>query len=282
MCAALPVSADWKRDYDRGRKALEAKQWAEAEASFRSALREDGVPNDKKRFEGMRFDVYIPHYYAGLAAYRQGDCDRAMEYWGHEATKTVLGKLPKLQAELNSGLGDCQTRLAAAAKPEESPTATVAANVPPPSTPVPTESAPAGTAVAPEIKPTAAPTTVASLPPKPEPAKPAVQAPPTPNAAPAAVAPPPQLVSTLDAYIAGRYNDVVRVDPASIGDTRARAHVLMLRAASRFTLAQLAGDEAALEDARRDVRAARAAQGALAPDQVLFSPKFRDFYQRTR
>jgi hypothetical protein len=59
--------------------------------------------------------------------------------------------------------------------------------------------------------------------------------------------------------------------------------VHLLRAAAAFTLAQSNGDgDAALEAVRREVRAARAAQGNLSPDPVLFSPRFRSFWQQTR
>lgn len=291
IALALPAQADWKRDYDRGRKALEDKQWSEAESSFRAALKDDGTPSERKRFEGMRFDVYVPHYYAGLAAYRQGACDRALEYWGHGATNAVLGKLPNLQAEQRSGLGECQTRLAAAQPPPAADSA-VAANVPntgATTAPSADASKPTAASDAPQSSPptTAAvnqptsPTTVAVAPPKPEIAKPT---PPPTQPAPtqAAAKAPGILVNALDLYVSGRYTELLRIDPATL-DARARAHVLLLRAAARYTLAELAGaDTAGFEEARRDVRLARAAQSSLSPEQVLFSPKFREFYQRTR
>jgi hypothetical protein len=76
---------------------------------------------------------------------------------------------------------------------------------------------------------------------------------------------------------------VIQLDPSSLSDGRARAQAHLLRAAARFTLAQLGeGDAAALDLARRDVRAARAANAALTPDEVLFSPRFRNFWRDSR
>ena len=47
------AQADWKKDYDRGLKAIEQGQWAEAEAAFRAALADDPEPNARKRFQGV-------------------------------------------------------------------------------------------------------------------------------------------------------------------------------------------------------------------------------------
>ena len=57
----------------------------------------------------------------------------------------------------------------------------------------------------------------------------------------------------------------------------------MLRAAARHSQAELAGgDPAQYEQARSDVRAAKAANASLTPDAALFPPRFRAFWQQTR
>src|SRR5687768_6389543 len=80
------VRADWKKDYDRGLKAIEDGQWAEAEAAFRAALADDPEPNARKRFQGVVMKPYVPHHYAGVAAWRAGDCAAALDYWRHGPT----------------------------------------------------------------------------------------------------------------------------------------------------------------------------------------------------
>jgi hypothetical protein len=54
-----------------------------------------------------------------------------------------------------------------------------------------------------------------------------------------------------------------------------------VRAASKFTLGKLDGDEQLLAAARNDAKAAREIDGGT-PDASLFSPAFRAFYQENR
>lgn len=276
LLAAAPAQADWKKDYDRGLKAVESGQWAEAESAFRAALAEDPQPNARKRFQGVVLKLYVPHYYAGLAAYRRGNCSDAMALWQHGPTNAVLATQDELLATKRKGEADCTQKLAAAAKPA----APVAATTTPTETPKPT----AGTTTTqPSTPPVTPPKTPASTPMAPvaQVPKPAAPKPEAPAATPAAA--PAPLVTAVEAYLAGRYATVTQFDPAALADGRARAQGFLLRAASRYTLAQLAeGDAAQLEQARRDVRAARSANAALTPDEAAFSPRFRAFWRETR
>ena len=289
LLASGSAAADWKREYDRGLKAIDDGNWSEAEARFAQALREDGTPAERKRFEGVRFNHYVPHYFAGLAAFRAGNCAKAVEYWSHAPTDAVLGKLSELRAEQQRGLATCRTRLAQAAPPPATPATTTA-----PASTTPASSTASTTRPPSTSTPTAPATStpqrpVASTPP---PATPPVATtrPPASTTAPATTTQPaaggtaPALLrSTVEAYLAGRYADVQRVDTSAAADSRARAQLHLLRAAAAFTLANVNGDgDAALEAARREVRAARAVQGNLSPDPVLFSPRFRSFWQQTR
>src|SRR5688572_23767186 len=97
------AQADWKKDYDRGLKAIEDGKWAEAEAAFRAALAEDPAPNARKRFQGVVMKPYVPHHYAGVAAWRRGDCAAALDYWSHGPTKAVVATQAELQATKNKG-----------------------------------------------------------------------------------------------------------------------------------------------------------------------------------
>ena len=125
--------------------------------------------------------------------------------------------------------------------------------------------------------PTQPPATTPAKPPEPATTKPV--APPSPAAGPA----PAALVQNVQSFLEGRYAAVAASDPNGFGDARAKSHGLLLRAAARHTLAELAGGDARqLEQARADVRAARAANAALTPDEVLFSPRFRAFWSATR
>lgn len=272
---AVPLAhADWKKDYDRGLKAAEAGRWAEAESAFRAALSEDGSANARKRFQGVVVKVYVPHYYAGLAAYRQGNCSSALEYWSNAGSAAVVAGQSALSSVQARGIADCNQKLAAASKP--APPLTPVASTPPATAPATTPSTrppPTAVAIPPPIKPVA--TAPAAAPkPLPEPAKP-----PAPIGTPA----PPALVAAVESFLAGRYAAVVQLDPATLADGRSRAQAFLLRAAARYTLAELAdSDGKQLEQARQDVRAARVANSNLNPDETLFSPRFRAFWRLAR
>lgn len=273
--AAAPVAADWKNDYDRGLKAAEAGQWAEAQRLFASAAREEPEPAERKLFQGVVRKFYAPHYYAGLAAYRQNDCKAALEYWNHGPTNALLAAKADLKGEQSRGLADCNQKLAAASTPPPTPPTT------PPQTTGPTTSPPVATVPTPGKPPAQTPPdkpVAVAPPPQPVPAKPTPPAP-GPSATPA----PAALAGAVEAWVTGRYEAVAQLNPASLADARSKAQAFLLRAAARHTQAELAGGDArALEQARQDIRAARQANASLGPDEILFSPKFRAFWRATR
>jgi hypothetical protein len=274
QCGAREAKADWKKDYDLGLKAVEAGQWAEAERAFAAAIADDGTPNARKRFQGTIFKVYVPHYYAGLAAYRQGDCERALGYWRNAASNAVVAGQAELSGVQTRGIADCNQKLAATQPAATPPPAVATTPTTPPRTGTETPRPPAPTTRPVETRPVA---TAPAATPKPAPARPAQ----TP--APVAAAAPAALLGAVENYLAGRYAAVAQLDPASLPDGRSRAQAHLLRAASRFTLAQLGEDASTqLDQARRDVRAARAANASLVPDEAMFSPRFRAFWRDAR
>jgi hypothetical protein len=89
-------------------------------------------------------------------------------------------------------------------------------------------------------------------------------------------------VQAFESYLAGRYADAATIDPESLSGARARFHALLIRAASRYTQAQLDGNDELLAAARRDAAAARALDARTMPDAGAFSPRFRTFYAAAR
>ena len=270
------AQADWMRDYDRGLKALEGGDYSEAESKFRSAIRDKDEDTHRQRFQGTRFDSYMPHFYAGVAAFKQGRCEDALQYWSNARMQSVLAKeLPELRSQWQSYQQVCDTRLAATSKPatdtgstsKPATSSTTPTPAPPPKQPSSTGSSTASSSTASTSKPTSS---TSAPPPRPTPPK------------PSAAAAPALLQQAAELYFAGRYQELLRTEAQSVSDGRARAHALMLRAAAGFTLAEQNGDQRGMDDARRDVRAARAAQASLAPDRAAFSPKFIQFWSSTR
>lgn len=294
--ASTAARADYREEYASGLKAASDGKWAEVESRMRAAIAEEAAPQVQTRLYGQRFEPYVPAFFLGIAAARRGDCDDAVRLLTNAPTQVILrdsrakrrlGDYLPLAAK---GLADCETRLAGAANapatpappatPPTTPPATTPSNAPP-TAPVasntttrPAPSAPPSTSPSASNPPTQP---VASTTPAPPATRPAA-----PPAATASSAPAP-LTTALDDFLRGRYQQVAAADPAQLADRRARFHVLLLRAASRHTLALMQGDAGAalLTQAAADVRAAKALDGG-APDAALFSPRFRAFYGETR
>ena len=285
LACALPAHADWKRDYDRGLRAFEKQNWSDAEAAFRAALAEEATPDARKRFQGVRTAVYVPHYYAGVAAWRQGACDRAMQYWSNTASTAVVAGVSALDAEQERGTLDCRARIAAAAKTVP---ATTVSKPPPSSTTAPPSGSTTTPPVAARTAANAAPPTIPvqrpTTPPAFDPGPTATTRPPPAAAPPSiiATAVPAPLVEALDHYLAGRYDALLQLDPTRLADGRSRAQAHLLRAAARHRRAELDGSDTQLDDARRDIRAARAANASLLPDAAWFPPRFVAFWAATR
>lgn len=296
--------ADWMRDYDRGLKAIKEGNWAEAEASFRAAIRERDEPVAKQRFQGQRFEAYVPQHYAGFAAWKRGECSTAVEYWQTPGLEAALrgDKLAGADeriADRQRGLADCSQRLAKADPPASTPTqpastpppdaaastGTASAGRPPASTSTTTAASPGATsptapAPAPAVA-TAPPASKPAAPPASRPTAPATQPPREPLARAAALD--PAVGRAVDAYLAGRYAELDTIALPPTTAAASRAQVLLLRAAARFIADELDGGDAnALEAVRRDIRDARAAQAAITPDAAMFPPRFRGLWQQTR
>lgn len=261
LTLAMPAAADWMRDYQQGKKAFEDGDFAAAETAMNNALRQDNKASARRRFQGTTFAPYLPHFYAGMAAYRQGACDRALGLFQSPANLAVLGEVADLASQQDRALGDCQAKIAAAQTPKPvEPPVQVAIATPPKPTPVPPPQ----------------PTPVVKPPPVPTPT---VAAPVVAVGSPA----PALLASAVDAYLTGRYADIERSNPSALPSPRDRAQLLLFRAAARFLAAELSGGTTTtLDTARADIRAAKQVQPALQPDAALFSPRFRMFWRDTR
>lgn len=271
ICSVPLAHADWMDEYDRGLKAVGDGQWAEAERRFANALRENAEPSASRRFKGTTRKPYVPQYYAGLAAYRQNACDRALQYWNHAGNLGVITKLGDLQGVQANGIADCQGRLAANTTPTAPAPSAKPAGVS--NTPSTTQ-APAPASPAPVAPPPA--TTTPPVASKPVAAAPVQK----PVAAPRA---PAALFEAIRQYLQGRYVEAARLSPEELPDSQSRAHGYLLRAVARHRLAELdGGDAAQLRLVQQDIRAARSAHAALVPDEMLFPPRFRELWRQTR
>ncbi len=252
MLAALPAFADWRDDYARGLEAANDGKWADVTKYMQDAMKGNAEPAKRVRLYGQRWETYAPQHYAGLAAYKQGDCATAQRLWSSSANKSFISGFDKLAAIEAQGNQDCEIRLAQA-KP-----------APPAERPVATTTTPAPAVV-----------------PKPSPPKPAVvEKPPARVASTPARAPSTadQLRPFIEGYLAGNYDRVAALAVPDTRDARLRAQMQLLRAAAAYRQASLNDNDNGMAGARAAAAEARRADPSLRPDATFFSPRFLAFY----
>jgi outer membrane biosynthesis protein TonB len=259
ILAASLAHADYKDSYARGVKAYRDGNLGEARTLIAQALSDHPEPATKVRLYGQVYEPYVPQFYLGEIAFKQGDCAAALTQFNAAASKAVVAELPDLSGTQQRDAATCAQKTAVAKKEEKLPEPPPAKPVEPPvAKPIVKNTPPPPVIKPPSEKPVAVEKTVA-----------------TKNEAPQ------PLVEAFDEYLAGHYSNVSRINPEVYADAKARYHAFLVRAASKFTLGKIDGDEQLLAAARSDAKAARALDAAT-PDASLFSPAFRAFYQESR
>jgi hypothetical protein len=253
LLVAATAHAEYKDDYAHGLKAYRDGQYAEARKLMQEALADHDEPATKIRLYGQVYEAYLPQHYLGMAAFKLGDCNTAVTQWNSAANKRIVGGMPDISSEEERGLATCAPKVA---KVEDKPKVT------------------------PPVEPPKKVIVEVTPPPK-ENKPPPIKPPPEEKPPVARGGPPEPLVQAFDNYLAGRYNDVARINPDSYTDSRARFHAYLVRAASKYTLSRIAADENLLKAARADAAAAHALDARTQPDATLFSPGFRAFFQET-
>lgn len=259
LLLAAPAMADYKTDYAKGLKAAASGDWAEVETVMRDVIAASSTPQARVRLYGQRFEAYVPQYYLGLAAYKQGDCGTAVRWFGDASVAPIISENSELRGIADQAMRECNTKLAAAK-------------------PAPTKPAPPP--VQPPVQPPVKPV-VNTLP-----TKPAQQnAPPTINTPPPVSVPPlPVTLQTLlDDYLAGRYSKAATADANTVQGV-ARFHALLLRSAARHALFEIQVTDATAQKsaAESDVRIAKTLAPGKSPDAAFFSPRYRKFFSEVR
>lgn len=252
---AMPALAGWKQDYARGLEAAKDGRWEDVQRHMEAALADNATPATRVRLYGQRFEAYAPQHYAGLAALRLGDCDKALALWSQAANKTVTSANSELANQENQGRIECSSRLVRQGKATPSETPVAANQTPRPSAqPVPERAPPPSRAV---VK--AAPLSRAV-----ESSSSSVSR---------------QILRPLvDAYLNGRYSDVIKLSNQVPPTPGLRWQMLTLRAAAAYNLSQLEPSDTTTEIARKAADQARSTDQARKPDIRYFSPKFIRFF----
>ena len=81
LLAASPVAADYKDSYSRGLEAAKDGDWATVRQRMQEAIQDNPTAAPRVRLYGQRWEPYVPQFYLGLAAFKQGDCSTALAQW---------------------------------------------------------------------------------------------------------------------------------------------------------------------------------------------------------
>lgn len=93
LALASASRADFLQSFRAGIRAVDYHEWRAVEIAMRQAIaKQPRSTGDNVRIYGVRVVPYIPHYFLGLALYRQGDCAAAATALAEaEAQGTVHG-----------------------------------------------------------------------------------------------------------------------------------------------------------------------------------------------
>ena len=265
--ATTPALADWKQDYARGLEAAKDGRWDDVDRYMSSAMADNAQPAKRVRLYGQRFETYAPQHYAGLAALRLGNCGKALSLWSQGVNASIVSADSALADEESQGRVECSSRLVRNGETPKSETPPVVVKETPRPEPIPQPTPP---------RPT--PTPVPTPPPRPVVQEPPPTRPPVAETTAASSVSAQILRPLLDAYLSGRYADVIKLSNQVPPTPRLRWHMLTLRAAAAYNLSQLGQSADAVGIARSAADQARSAEPSLKPDAEYFSPKFIRFF----
>ena len=257
--ATTPALADWKQDYARGLEAAKDGRWDDVDRYMSSALSGNAEPAKRVRLYGQRYETYAPQHYAGLAALRLGNCSKALSLWSQGGNASIVGSDSTLADEESQGRVECSSRLVRNGETPKIETPPVV------------------------VKETPRPIPVPQQPPPTPPSRPVVQEPPPTRPPVVEISASPSVSAQIlrplvDAYLSGRYADVIKLSNQVPPTPRLRWHMLTLRSAAAYNLSQLGQSADAADIARKAADQARNTDPALKPDAEYFSPKFIRFF----
>lgn len=108
LALSSPAWAALGKDYDSAIVHIEREHYAKAIPLLEEVISEVPASLPRIRLYGMRFAPYTPHYYLGLAHYRQGNCAGALASWAREARFKVLSG--DNLGTMSNGRADCEAK----------------------------------------------------------------------------------------------------------------------------------------------------------------------------
>lgn len=107
LLVAGQAHADYKDSYRKGVEALDRKRWDDVVRHMREAATDNPTEGERLKLYGLRFEVYLPHFYLGAAYLNQGHCDLAVKEFEISRSQGAIRSHPKY-SELLDGLKSCE------------------------------------------------------------------------------------------------------------------------------------------------------------------------------
>ena len=253
LLLAPPLYAQAPKSFAEGVLAFEKGEWKKAEQLMRETIAVN--PNESAgtvSISGSWFETYVPHYFLARALAKQKKCDQALVAFAETERQGVSPAIPDFARHIRTR-GGC-TPQAAPPKPakvikevtvpfaEEEEVVTPA--------PAPVQPKPQPVVVEPKVKPAAPQVDVRAR---------------------------TRLTAAISAYLAGRYEETVRIlTETQFDDRSAAAEAALFRAAARDALYRMNGekDDALRQQVESDLRTYRRLRPNGRPDPRIFTPRF--------
>jgi hypothetical protein len=112
LVVAQTATASGKKpaEFSKGIQAQDKGDWVASEKLMREALGKEPEDAQAVRIYGTRYENYLPHYYLGLALYKQGKCAAALQEWETCLRIGAVQRKPEISA-LTEHRIECQKRL---------------------------------------------------------------------------------------------------------------------------------------------------------------------------
>ncbi len=125
LALSLPAvaRADYKDSFRKGIEALDRKRWDDVARHMKEAIAGNPTEGERIKLYGLRFELYLPHFYLGAAYLNLGNCDAAVKAFEASRSQGAIRSTPKY-AELVDGLKSCEGQVAV--KPTAAPPPTTA------------------------------------------------------------------------------------------------------------------------------------------------------------
>jgi hypothetical protein len=118
---ATVARADYKDSYREGIEAVDSGDWNAVARNMQAAIADNPSAGKKVNIYGMRFVPYLPYYHLGLARYKLGSCEAAVEALERSASEGAVRSDNDRLANLESMLSECRAELARRAPPTPNP-----------------------------------------------------------------------------------------------------------------------------------------------------------------